>query len=193
MAGEVYDSGPVDFTSKQGVMALSSQKGGLMAWLVNSGVETVACTMDFFLVEWLEADRRRYWDTLRSSLVKGPALFLYSEADPFVDGERVRDLAMGLRLHGREVWEHAWKGSTHVAISRDHPEEYTKIVKEFLRHACQRWLKSSGQEGKWDWPLLKDGEAGHSAADNLFGDDSAVKMVPASGGPQQITWRRSRL
>ncbi|CAD7696306.1 unnamed protein product, partial [Ostreobium quekettii] len=85
MAGEVYDSGPVDFTSKQGVMALSSQKGGLMAWLVNSGVETVACTMDFFLVEWLEADRRRYWDTLRSSLVKGPALFLYSEADPFVD------------------------------------------------------------------------------------------------------------
>ena len=118
--------------SEQGILALSSMSDGPWSHFVHAGVTLVAYAMDFTFIELLEKDRKWYWDTLRSSLVKGPAMFLNSDADPLVDTTRVKELAGSLRLKGREVWERRWKDSTHLA----HYRYCSQCAAQFMQHTC---------------------------------------------------------
>lgn len=146
LCGEVYDSGPMDFTSDQGVRTLGSMmanKGGVLRPALDALLNMGACSLDFFLVNQFESDRAAYWSTLGCSLVRGPVLFLYSDSDELAASSLVDGFSKLLRKKGREVWKKSWRDSTHVAHYRMHSQEYAEKVEAFLKHAVEVWKASS--------------------------------------------------
>ncbi|KAJ3080325.1 Transmembrane protein 53 [Quaeritorhiza haematococci] len=65
-------------------------------------------------------------------MLQGPRLYLYSKGDRFIDWEYVARYAQEMRDVGFVVYERVWEDSPHVQHFLRYPEEYRKIVHEFL-------------------------------------------------------------
>ena len=127
----VFDSGPADFTYESGTAAARHiyDQGGfnwLTYWMASSvGIVT----------EKLVGTRKRYElrQSLDSTLLDIPQLFLYSEADTVSLSPYVEGIMAEQRSKGRNVTSFRWKDSLHVRHLVTHPEEYKEQVTAFLK------------------------------------------------------------
>ena len=62
-----------------------------------------------------------------------PQLYLYSRVDRVTDHEFVDELVEHRRGRGVHVSSKKWETSAHVEHFKQHKEEYTAIVKEYLK------------------------------------------------------------
>eukprot|EP01018_Ginkgo_biloba_P036663 Gb_23053 [translate_table: standard] len=153
IAGQIYDSSPVDFISELGanfavhptVLNLS-QPPRVLRW----GAQATAWALDALFLNRFETQRAEYWQTLYSSVNMGPILILCSEDDDLAPFQTICNFASRLRKLGGDVKLVVWKGSPHVGHYRHHPEEYRDAVLKLLTAASlfysQRMEKLLHQE-----------------------------------------------
>lgn len=141
LAGEAYDSAPVDFLSARGVAFLAPP--GSPAWR-RSLAAAAAVALDAVALSHFERQRRRYWAALEAGCGPGcPVLLLFSEDDQLVPPSDVRAFAAALRRGGRAVSEQVWPHAAHVGALREHPEAYRRAVRAWLEQACGRWRQQA--------------------------------------------------
>lgn len=68
-------------------------------------------------------------------LPRSPQLYLYSKADALIPPHHVRFFMRLQREYGSEVSSKCWQDSQHCEHMRAHPQEYMKVVKDFM-HSC---------------------------------------------------------
>jgi pimeloyl-ACP methyl ester carboxylesterase len=141
LAGEAYDSAPVDFRSARGVAFLAPP--GSAAWR-RALAAAAAVALDAVALSHFERQRRRYWASLEAGCGPGcPVLLLFSEDDPLVPPGDIRTFAAALRRGGRAVSEQVWPHAAHVGALREHPEAYRRAVRAWLEQACGRWRRQT--------------------------------------------------
>ncbi|XP_072991186.1 uncharacterized protein [Typha latifolia] len=138
LCGQIYDSGPVDFTSDLATQFLVhpsglklSQPPRVLSWMVKG----FASGLDTLFIDRFESQRVEYWQTLYSSANVGPILIFCSEDDDFAPYRVVRDFVQRLQDLGAMVNVVKWGSSPHVGHYKHHPGEYKAAVTELLRDA----------------------------------------------------------
>ncbi|KAM0950863.1 putative alpha/Beta hydrolase [Dioscorea sansibarensis] len=134
ICGQIYDSGPVDFTSDLGSHFLHpkvSQASRVVSWIAKALVSG----MDTLFMNRFEAQRVEYWKTLYSSVSIGPILILFSEDDELAPFQVVYDFAQHLLELGGDVRLVKWKSSPHVGHYKHHTDEYKSAVFKLLNNA----------------------------------------------------------
>jgi pimeloyl-ACP methyl ester carboxylesterase len=61
-----------------------------------------------------------------------PTLYLYSRDDPLACAAKLDGLVAARRAAGADARAHCWPESPHVGHLRRHPEQYKRLVLEFL-------------------------------------------------------------
>ncbi|KAJ0975954.1 hypothetical protein J5N97_017919 [Dioscorea zingiberensis] len=134
ICGQIYDSGPIDFTSDLGSHFLHpkmSQPSRVVSWMGKALVSG----MDTLFMNRFEAQRAEYWKTLYSSVSIGPVLILFSEDDELSPFQVVYEFAQRLLEFGGDVRLVKWKSSPHVGHYKHHTDEYRSAVFELLGKA----------------------------------------------------------
>ncbi|KAK9271429.1 hypothetical protein L1049_027020 [Liquidambar formosana] len=140
IAGYIYDSSPVDFTSDLGTRFLlhptvlkMSHPPRLASWVANG----IASGLDALFLDRFESQRAEYWQTLYSSVsMKAPYLFLCSETDDLTPCQIICNFAQRLQDLGGDVKLVKWNGSPHVGHYRHYPIDYKAAVTELLGKAA---------------------------------------------------------
>jgi len=137
LAGEAYDSGPVDFLSERGVRFLSPP--GSPAWRT-AAASGAAVLLDAALARRFATQRAAYWAALEAGCAPAaPVLLLHSRDDELAPEADVARFADALRARGRDVTAVTWQRSPHVGHLRAHPAEYEAAVADWMRNATARW------------------------------------------------------
>ncbi|GAB4839373.1 hypothetical protein Ancab_028898 [Ancistrocladus abbreviatus] len=139
IAGYIYDSSPIDFTSELGTQFVLhpsvlrlSKPPRLALWFANS----IASGLDALFLSRFESQRAEYWQTLYSSVSMGaPYLFLCSKDDDLAPCQIICNFAMRLQELGGDVTLVKWNSSQHVGHYRQHHDDYQAAVAELLRKA----------------------------------------------------------
>ncbi|XP_057531932.1 uncharacterized protein LOC130810031 [Amaranthus tricolor] len=139
VAGHIYDSSPVDFTSDLGARFVLhpsvlkvSNPPRFVSWIANS----IASGLDGLFLSRFESQRAEYWQTLYSSVTLGaPYLIMCSEDDDLAPCETICNFAHRLRKLGGDVRLVKWTSSPHVGHYRHYPLDYKSAVSELLRKA----------------------------------------------------------
>ncbi|KAL3538886.1 hypothetical protein ACH5RR_002252 [Cinchona calisaya] len=155
IAGQIYDSGPVDFTSDLGAryainrsilkMPGSSQLLSLVAKCVTSGLDALFITR-------FGSQRSDYWQSLYSSVSLGaPFLVLCSECDDVAPCSIICKFSQRLQDAGGAVKVVKWKNSPHVGHYSSYPIQYRVAVADLLEmsnsifvHKIQRLGEQTG-------------------------------------------------
>lgn len=140
IAGFIYDSSPVDFTSDLGTKFVLhptvlgiSEPPRLATWIANS----IASGLDALFLSRFESHRAEYWQTLYSSVsMRSPYLILCSESDDLAPYEVICNFAAQLQDLGGDVKLVNWNESPHVGHFRKYPDDYKANVIELLGKAC---------------------------------------------------------
>lgn len=139
VAGHIFDSSPVDFTSDLGTRFVIhpsvlkvSNPPRFVSWLANG----IASGLDGLFLSRFESQRAEYWQTLYSSITMGaPYLIMCSEDDDLAPCETIRNFAHRLQELGGDVKLVKWTTSPHVGHYRQHPVDYKGAVTELLGKA----------------------------------------------------------
>ncbi|KNA20660.1 hypothetical protein SOVF_050200 [Spinacia oleracea] len=139
IAGHIYDSSPVDFTSDLGTRFVLhpsvlkvSNPPRFVSWLANG----IASGLDGLFLSRFESQRAEYWQTLYSSVTMGaPYLIMCSEDDNLAPCETICNFARRLQELGGDVKLVKWTSSPHVGHYRQHPVDYKGAVTELLGKA----------------------------------------------------------
>ena len=127
----IYDSGPVVFSYQTGMAAanLVYKQGGF------SYPTYVASKFVGSMVNVLIGSRKRseLTNALNSPLFDVPQLYLFSKADSVSSSEMAEEIMEKQRRRGRSVESFCWEDSEHVRHLTQHPEQYEKLVVDFLR------------------------------------------------------------
>lgn len=145
VAGHIYDSSPVDFTSDLGTRFVChptvlrmSHSPRLVRWTANG----IASALDALFLSRFESQRAEYWQTLYSSVGIGvPYLILCSEDDELAPCQTICNFAHRLGELGGDVNLVKWNSSPHVGHYREHPVEYEAAVKDLLGKASMVYSK----------------------------------------------------
>ncbi|KAK9740610.1 hypothetical protein RND81_03G047700 [Saponaria officinalis] len=139
VAGYIYDSSPVDFTSDLGTRLLLhpsvlkvSNPPRAVSWIANG----IASGLDGLFLSRFESQRADYWRTLYSSVSIGaPYLIMCSENDDLAPCVTICNFAHRLKQLGGDVKLIKWTSSPHVGHYREHRAEYQSAVSELLSKA----------------------------------------------------------
>jgi len=130
LSGLVFDSGPAEFSLRSGMAAakLMHQQGGY------SRLAYYSSCAGGVVVNAVVGGKRR--SSMRAVLdnpaVRVPQLYLYSAVDTVALVDEV-EREMQLQVsRGVDVSSHRWSDTTHVRHFREHPEEYTTQIHNFL-------------------------------------------------------------
>lgn len=131
IAGVVFDSGPVDFAYETGTAAakLVYEQG-------RYNLPTYMAATSFGVAtDWMFGSKKRQDlnTALKTTVLKVPQLYLYSEADTVMLPSRARQRIEAQVAMGRDVTSHCWKDSQHVRHFTDHPVEYQTQLATFLK------------------------------------------------------------
>ncbi|CAH9111212.1 unnamed protein product [Cuscuta epithymum] len=207
VAGHIFDSCPVDFTSDLGtrfllhptVLKISSPPPPI-TWIANQSASIV----DALFLRRFEEQRANYWQTLYASISLGvPYLILCSEDDDLAPFATIHNFAQRLKDLGGDVNLVTWSSSPHVGHYRHYPEEYKAAVAEVLSKSCSVYsgrafqLKSvkmtmehtrgeksslrnaSHQSGPLTLGLVEDFEGRDLLSVPYEGDEQSVSNIPA--------------
>lgn len=139
VAGHIYDSSPVDFTSDLGtrfvlhpsVLSVSNPPK-VVTWIANG----IASSLDGLFLSRFESQRAEYWLTLYSSVNMGaPYLIMCSQDDDLAPYQTICNFAHRLQELGGDVRLVKWTSSPHVGHYRKHPVDYKGAVTELLGKA----------------------------------------------------------
>lgn len=144
----VFDSAPCYMHATAGANALTSGWRnpvlvGLIKTLFLLLAMTIVCT---------DLAPEKYWAALKNDPLPAATLYLYSEDDPLCDSVQLTSLieerraASAAKSHHHEqqhqqpaisIESRCWEISEHVGHLRKHPEEYTRLLLDFLdKHMC---------------------------------------------------------
>nr|GLL18234.1 uncharacterized protein LOC109149823 [Ipomoea trifida] len=151
VAGHIFDSSPVDFTSDLGTRFVlhptilkMSRPPPLVSWIANG----IASSLDALFLSRFEAQRADYWQTLYASTSMGaPYLILCSEDDDLAPYEAIRNFAKRLKDLGGDVKLVTWSSSPHVGHYRRYPIEYKAAVAETFLKASSIYSRRTRQLG----------------------------------------------
>ncbi|GAB4852115.1 hypothetical protein Ancab_016305 [Ancistrocladus abbreviatus] len=205
VAGYIYDSSPVDFTSDLGarfvlhpsILKMSSPPT-LAVWFANS----IASGLDALFLRRFETQRAEYWQTLYSSVSMGvPYLILCSEDDTLAPCQTICNFAQRLQELGGDVRLVKWNSSQHVGHFRRYPDEYRAAVAELLvkasavysRRVQQLEGEKLGLEGRHDEILeplghLRKAATGSSDCFRKFSVESGDHFL----APSSVEWHEGR-
>lgn len=139
IAGHIYDSSPMDFTSDLGTRFVLhpsvlkvSKPQRFVSWIANG----LASSLDGLFLSRFESQRAEYWQTLYSTVTLGaPYLIMCSEDDEIAPCETICNFARRLQELGADVRLVKWTNSPHVDHYRHHPVDYKGAVTELLGKA----------------------------------------------------------
>ncbi|KAL6956653.1 hypothetical protein U1Q18_005659 [Sarracenia purpurea var. burkii] len=155
VAGHIYDSSPVDFTSDLGTRFLlhptvlkMSHPPRLVSWIANG----IASSLDSLFLSRFESHRAEYWQTLYSSVSMGaPYLIFCSEDDDLAPYQIICNFSQRLQDLGADVKLVKWNSSPHVGHYLHYPIDYKAAVTELLGKASviysHRIRQLEGEEG----------------------------------------------
>ncbi|KAL2455048.1 hypothetical protein Fot_55224 [Forsythia ovata] len=154
VAGYIFDSSPVDFTSDLGTRfvlhptILKMSRPPLIAsWIANG----MSSSLDALFLGRLESQRAEYWQTLYSTVSMGaPYVIFCSEDDDLAPIQIICNFVKRLKDLGADVKLVKWINSSHVGHFRQFPVEYKAVVTELLGKASviysQRIRKLEGEK-----------------------------------------------
>ncbi|KAJ6846976.1 uncharacterized protein M6B38_284215 [Iris pallida] len=151
ICGQIYDSGPIDFTSDVGTQFMlhpsvlkMSHTPRIVSWMAKG----VASGLDTLFINRFEAERADYWQTLYSSVSMGPYLIFCSENDEIAPYQIVGSFAQHLQELGGDVKLVKWSNSPHVAHYKYHQAEYKASVTEFLTKTTVVYIRRRQMNGE---------------------------------------------
>lgn len=184
IAGYIYDSSPVDFTSDMGTRFVLhpsiirvSHPPRLASWLANG----ISSGLDAFFLNRFESQRAEYWQILYSTVtMRAPYLLLCSENDDLAPYQIICNFAQRLQDLGGDVKIVKWNGSPHVGHYRHYPLDYKASVSELLAKATliysqrTQQLKGNrisleGMHGEISEPICELRKAAVSSNESLYG------------------------
>nr|GMC70197.1 Transmembrane protein like [Ipomoea batatas] len=139
IAGQMFDSGPVDFTADFGARfavppTLLKVPGS--AKLVSMVARGFTSGMDALFLTRFGSQNTEYWQTLYSTVsFEAPFLILCSENDDLASFQMVSEFAQRLQDTGGSVRIVKWKSSPHVGHFKSDPIQYRAAVTELLASA----------------------------------------------------------
>uniref|UniRef100_A0A803NKP5 TF-B3 domain-containing protein n=1 Tax=Cannabis sativa TaxID=3483 RepID=A0A803NKP5_CANSA len=139
ISGNIFDSGPVDFTSDLGTRyalhpTIQRMPGSskLASWVVKG----IASGLDALYLTRFESQRTEYWQALYSSVNLGaPFLILGSEKDDLAPCHIICNFTQRLQELGGDVKFVKMKGSCHIGHYKYYPIQYRAAVSDLLEKA----------------------------------------------------------
>jgi hypothetical protein len=157
LTGIIWDSSPIypdeDVAAKATAPLMDSWKVPRFLWypLLSYGIIPLYWTYDFG--SWTNAHkyRRNYWKKMNDFPVEYdlPQLYIFSTKDTITSSTHIEELGKGLTKyeHMREiVVQKKYEDSIHVQNFKNHTEEYTNDVIEFI-FTCLKRYESQEKKG----------------------------------------------
>lgn len=131
IAGTIFDSFPLrlDISGKTRLLKSVTDNMG------NPVLKTVVWYGVGIIVEVairLSKVMPRFMDDMKSSPWRCKQLVLYSKADKYTPHEDVTGYINARRKRGVDVVSKCWENSAHVCHFKEHPDEYLKLVDDFM-------------------------------------------------------------
>lgn len=152
ISGQIYDSGPVDFTSDLGARfalhrtILKMPGSAKLAALVAKGITS---SLDALFLTRFGSQSTDYWQTLLSSTNLGaPFLILCSENDDFVPFPSIYNFCQELQEAGANVKVVKWKSSPHAGHYNHYPIQYRDATKELLEESLSTFIRKIQRYGE---------------------------------------------
>ncbi|KAJ0011227.1 hypothetical protein Pint_34431 [Pistacia integerrima] len=152
LAGHIYDSGPIDFTSdfcaRFGLHPTIQKIPGplkIVSWVAKG----VASGLDGLCLTRFESQRSEYWHTLYSSVDLGaPFLILCSENDEYAPPQVIFNFTQRIQELGGDVELVTWNGSPHIGHYKHYPIQYRAAVTSLLEKALSVYSQRVRQLGE---------------------------------------------
>ncbi|KAL5541109.1 hypothetical protein UlMin_043395 [Ulmus minor] len=139
ISGNIFDSGPVDFTSDlvtRNALHPTIQKMPGSSRLVSWVAKGIASGLDSLYLTRFECQRSEYWQALYSSVNLGaPFLILGSEKDDMAPYHVVYNFSQRLQELGGDVKLVKLNGSPHIGHYKNYPIQYRAAVTGLLEKA----------------------------------------------------------
>jgi hypothetical protein len=140
ISGQIYDSGPVDFTGELG--ARFALHPNIVKMLPGSAkvatflAKSVTTSLDALFLTSFRSKQAEFWHTLYSSVGLGaPFLILCSENDDLAPYASIYKFAQRIQDLGGNVKLVKWRGSGHLGHYEHCPIQYRAAVSKLLEHA----------------------------------------------------------
>ncbi|KAH7575228.1 hypothetical protein ACOSP7_005314 [Xanthoceras sorbifolium] len=161
IAGQVYDSSPVDFTSDfcaRFSLHPTIQKIPGPSKLVSWVAKGIASSLDGLCLTRFDSQRAEYWQTLYSSVdLEAPFLILCSEDDELAPPQVIYNFSQRLQELGGDVELVNWKSSPHIGHYEHYPIQYRAAITSLLEKAASVYIQKirqlrerAGMEGMHD-------------------------------------------
>ena len=126
----IFDSGPSNFSYETGFAAarLIYKQGGFN-YPTYVALKAAGGTVQFFIGS---KKRSELTSGLESPLLDVPQLYLYSKADTVCRSKWVEQVMEEQKRRGREVESFQWENSEHVRHFIEYPEQYEKLVVDYI-------------------------------------------------------------
>ncbi|XP_044508769.1 uncharacterized protein LOC123227717 [Mangifera indica] len=152
LAGHIYDSGPIDFTSdfcaRFGLHPTIQKIPGplkIVSWIAKG----VASGLDGLCLTRFECQRSEFWHTLYSSIDLGaPFLFLCSENDEYAPLQVIFNFTQRIQELGGDIELVTWNGSPHIGHYKHYPIQYRAAVTSLLEKAMSVYSRRVRQPGE---------------------------------------------
>ncbi|XP_031564141.1 transmembrane protein 53-A-like [Actinia tenebrosa] len=137
VAGSIFDSFPVVPEMKSVKIVQKTITGyignPIVRWLVWYGLG-----ISIPLMILIDPNIKRYMHSITNSPINCDQLVLFSKTDPFAPSEDIEHFINERRKRGVHVVAKCWEKSHHVNHYREHPNEYTRIVYDFIDNCLKK-------------------------------------------------------
>lgn len=153
ISGQIYDSGPVDFTGELG--ARFALHPNIVKMLPGSAkvatflAKSVTTSLDALFLTSFRSKQAEFWHTLYSSVGLGaPFLILCSENDDLAPYASIYKFAQRIQDLGGNVKLVKWRGSGHLGHYEHCPIQYRAAVSKLLEHALSIFSQKTRKIGE---------------------------------------------
>ena len=131
LVGTVFDSCPVEFSSKSGLAAVKILvEQNHMNPIVAKGINIAGRTVDWLIGQSINERARLSW--MNKELGRVPHLYIYSRNDVVVSVDFIQFWIEKQKERNVDVTSHLWDESAHVRHFQKNPELYKKQIGDFI-------------------------------------------------------------
>lgn len=129
--GQIFDSCPI-VPDEKSAATVEKAFSGVINFPPLQPIIRIFSSLMVSMVVKFNKDVQLFMKEMLESPIKTPQLFLFSKADELAPFEDVLNFAKKREERGVKVCYKLWETSPHVAHFKSHPQEYERIIDQFI-------------------------------------------------------------
>jgi pimeloyl-ACP methyl ester carboxylesterase len=141
VAGQIFDSCPIEFRSDEGLKFLSRGLKGfpkpLSDYVLYPSLKLFSIVLDKAMQSEFDKQHTQYWGDITDPPFNVPTLVISSRQDTIVNPETVQKFCEAMSRRNQKTFESVeFEESSHINHIVKYPREYHSVVSNFVKNTC---------------------------------------------------------